>query len=337
MTHIDPHLQLHTTPNMRQNISTTKVMVDVLLALLPVTLASIWFFGISVVLLLSVTIVGAVLTEFMFNTKGNRFESLRDSSAILTGLLLGLTLPPALPLWMAFIGGVVAIGLGKVIWGGLGHNLFNPALLGRAFLLATFPIAMTTWSAPNGMENFFAIAASTIAPPFMHVDAVSMASPLGLMKFEHETTSTLALIKGNTPGSVGETSAILILLGGFYMWLRRTMDWRIPVSILGSVAIFSTIFFLFDSTRYPSPWFMLCSGGLLFGAIFMATDPVTSPITPKGIWIFGISIGVLVVLIRLFGGLPEGVLYAILLMNAATPLINRYTQPRIFGHGVKAQ
>jgi electron transport complex protein RnfD len=309
-------------------------MRDVIYALLPATGAALWYFGISAVLVLAASIIGAVLAEWVFAARAVRGQSLKDGTGILTGLLLGLTLPPGLPMWMAFLGGFASISLGKVIWGGLGHNLFNPALLGRAFLLATFPIAMTTW-VPATPESFFEIYPSNLALPFMQgqVDAMSAATPLGLLKFQQEVTPLADLAFGKIGGSLGETSGVLLLLGGIYLWLRRDLDWRIPVSILLTVMVFSACLTLFDAERFPTPLFSVFSGGLLLGAIYMATDPVTSPTTPRGTWIFGIGIGVLVILIRVFGGLPEGVMYAILLMNAATPLIDRYTQPRVFGRG----
>jgi len=335
----DPDLLLFHAPLLRQGMTTPKAMRDVLYALLPATGASLWFFGLSAILILGACIAGAVLAEWLFAERDARGESLADASGVLTGLLLGLTLPPGLPLWMCFLGGFVAIGFGKVIWGGLGHNLFNPALLGRAFLLATFPIAMTTWSPLIGDGGFFSVYQSNLALPFMQaqVDGMSSATPLGMMKFEHEVTPLANLMFGNTSGSLGETSGLLLLLGGIYLWLKRDLDWRIPVSILLSVVIFSACLGLFDAVRFPTPLFSVFSGGLLLGAIYMATDPVTSPITPRGAWIFGTGVGVLVILIRVFGGLPEGVMYAILLMNAATPLIDRYTQPRVFGRGADSQ
>jgi len=333
VTEKDPDLLLFHAPLLRQGMTTPKAMLDVLYALLPVTAASLWFFGLSAILILSSCIAGAVLAEWLFAARPNRSESLRDGSGILTGLLLGLTLPPGLPIWMAFLGGFVAISFGKVIWGGLGHNLFNPALIGRAFLLATFPIVMTTWVATTGDGGFFDIYPGNLALPFMQaqLDGMSSATPLGMLKFDHEVTPLMPLMLGNTSGSLGETSGILLLLGGIFLWLRRDLDWRIPVSILLTVVIFSALLGLFDAENFPTPLFSVFSGGLLLGAIYMATDPVTSPLTPRGAWIFGIGVGVLVILIRVFGGLPEGVMYAILLMNAATPLIDRYTQPRIFG------
>lgn len=331
MTERDPNLLLQPAPLLRAGLTTPAAMRDVWYALLPAVLAALWFFGLKAALLLAASIAGAVLTEWLFTPAERRARALGDNSAALTGLLLGLTLPPALPLWMAFIGAVVAIGLGKVVWGGLGHNLFNPALIGRAFLLATFPIAMTTWSAPAG--DFFDVPASVLALPFTSplYDAVSSATPLGLMKFQHQDTAFLHLLLGNTAGSLGETSGLLLLLGGLYLWLRRGLDWRIPLAILGTAAVFATLLYLVDPAKYPGPLFTVFSGGLLLGALFMATDPVTSPLTPAGTWVFGIGIGFLVVLIRVFGGFPEGVMYAILLMNAATPLIERVTQPRVFG------
>lgn len=335
----DPDLLLFHAPLLRQGMTTPKAMRDVIYALLPATAASLWFFGLSAVLVLGSCIAGAVLAEWVFANKADRGESLRDATGVLTGLLLGLTLPPGLPLWMAFLGGVVSISLGKIIWGGLGHNLFNPALLGRAFLLATFPIAMTTWVPATGDAGFFSVYSSNLALPFMQasVDGVTSATPLGMLKFDNEVTPLMNLVFGKTGGSLGETSGLLLLLGGVYLFLRRDLDWRIPVSILLTVIIFSFVLTLFDATRFPTPQFSIFAGGLLLGAIYMATDPVTSPVTPRGAWIFGIGVGVLVMLIRVFGGLPEGVMYAILLMNAATPLIDRYTQPRVFGRGADSK
>ena len=343
MSERDPRLLLFHAPLLRQDMTTPKVMRDVIIALLPATGAALWYFGFAAALVLVASIAGAVLAEWMFPPataagglpRDRKGRSLLDNSGLLTGLLLGLTLPPGLPLWMAFLGGYVAIALGKVIWGGIGHNLFNPALLGRAFLLATFPIAMTTWVGPASDGGFFSVYSSNLAWPFMQaqVDGMSAATPLGLLKFEQEVTPLAELAFGKIGGSLGETSGVLLILGGVYLWIRRALDWRIPVSILLTVAVFSAVLLLFDAERFPTPLFSVFSGGLLLGAIYMATDPVTSPTTPRGTWIFGIGIGVLVILIRVFGGLPEGVMYAILLMNAATPLIDRYTQPRVFGRG----
>jgi electron transport complex protein RnfD len=329
----NPKLLLHTSPYLHDAVTTPRVMFDVVLSLCPVVAAAIWFFGLSAILIILSAMAGAVLTEWMFSPGKPRGHSLKDFSGPLTGLLLALTLPPGLPLWMAFLGGVVGIGMGKLVWGGMGHNLFNPALVGRAFLQAAFPTALTTCAPQGSLLDFFTLRGNNLALPFMQggVDALSSATPLAQMKFSQLDTSLWALLFGNTSGSLGETCAGLILLSGLWLACRRTFDWRIPVSIFVSVALVSTVIYFTLPGKFPSPFFMLFSGGLAFGAIFMATDPVSSPLTPLGSWIFGFGIGALVVLIRLFGGLPEGVMYSILLMNAATPLIERKAQPRVLG------
>ncbi len=252
---------------------------------------------------------------------------------MITGLLLGLTLPPGFALWMAFVGGVFAIGIGKLIFGGLGQNIFNPALVGRALLQAAFPVAITSWP-PDKPAGFWELASGQMSLPLMMstsgVDGLSGATPLGLLKFEGVTTPLPDLFLGGIGGSSGETSALLITLCGLYLALRNFLNWRIPVSIFVSVAALSGFVHLLDSSA-PSPLFMLFGGGLMLGAWFMATDMVTSPVTNPGCWIFGAGIGALVVVIRLWGGLAEGVMYAILLMNALVPYINQWTEPRVFG------
>ncbi len=276
----DPRLLLQAAPLLKQQMTTRRAMLDVLLALMPATLAALWFFGLSALLVLGACIAGCIVTEWFFTPAETRREHVLDGSGLLTGLLLGLTLPPSLPLWMAFIGGAVSIGLGKLIWGGLGQNLFNPALVGRAFLGATFPNAMTTWTPAGGPGDFFQVHASNLAMPFMHVeyDGVTSATPLGLMKFEQQDTALSNLLIGNISGSIGETSGLLLLLGGLYMLWRRVIDWRIPASILLSVAVFSGLLFMFDTERFPDPLFSLAAGSLLIGAFYMATDPVSSPL-----------------------------------------------------------
>ncbi len=333
----DPRLLVQPPPFLKQALTTDRAMWDVLYALIPPSLAGLWFFGLGAGLVLLASIGGALASEWLFSPAEGRLGRLRDGSALLTGLLLGLSLPPALPLWMAFLGGLVGVGLGKIVWGGLGHNLFNPALVGRAFLASAFPTAMTTWS-PPGAGGLLRVAPSTLAPPFMSpsYDGLTSATPLGLMKFEQTSTPLLDLVLGQTSGCIGETSGLLLLLGGLYLGLRRDLDWRVPVAVGLAVLGGSSLLFALAPGHYPDPLFSLFSGGLLLGAIYMATDPVTSPLTPRGAWIFGVGIGALVVLIRNFGGFPEGVMYAVLLMNAATPLIDRYTQPRTFGRGGKA-
>jgi electron transport complex protein RnfD len=327
-----PDLVLSTAPFLRAASTTPRIMREVLTAALLVLLAACWNFGISALLVVAAATAGAASSEWLF-TRAEAPSPLRDYSALTTGVLLGLTLPPAIPLWMAFLGGVVGLGLGKLIWGGLGQNIFNPALVGRAFLQAAFPTAITTWAQPAASGGRLALPGSLFATPLMtaEADGMSAATPLGLAKFEHQLTDVGSLFVGNTAGSLGETSALLLLLCGLWLGARRIFDWRLPLSTLVSVAVLSGVLHWLLPESAPPPSFMLLSGGLLFGAVFMVTDPVTTPTTVRGAWIFGAGTGALVVLIRLFGGLPEGVMYAILLMNALTPHINRHTQRRPFG------
>jgi len=324
-----PQLRISTAPFLTSGATTPRVMFDVALALVPVVGAAIYYFGLTAILLLVATTAGAVLTEWVFGERRG-LGSLADGSALLTGVLLGLTLPPSLPLWMGFLGGSIGIGLGKLVWGGLGQNLFNPALVGRAFLQAAFPTSLTTWIAPGG--GFAELAPTTLAPPLLRaeVDVVTSATPLALAKFEGTITDAMPLLVGDVGGSLGETAGLIILASGAFLLWRRAFDWRLPAATLLSVAVFSGLLWAVGLTP-THPLFMLLSGGLLFGTVFMVTDPVTTPLTPRGAWIFGIGVGALVVLIRLYGGLPEGVMYAILLMNSVTPLIDRWNQPRQFG------
>jgi electron transport complex protein RnfD len=239
-------------------------------------------------------------------------------------------------MWMAFSGGAFAIGFGKLLFGGLGQNPFNPALLGRAFLQAAFPTALTTW--PDLSGPWWALRGDNLALPLMSPDptaAVTGATPLGLMKFEGVDSELVRLIIGSTSGSLGETAAIVILLCGGWLALKKYLEWRIPAAVFVAAAVLSQVIHTFDPSK-PGALFTLFSGGLVLGAVYMATDMVTSPTTKKGAWVYGAGIGVLVVLIRFYGGLPEGVMYAILILNALTPFITRATQPRLFGTGKEA-
>ena len=326
-------LNISTSPHIVKGISTDNIMQNVVWALLPVSFFAVYSFGMSALLLIVTTTLACVLTEHFFCRISKKESTVSDWSAVITGLLLGLTLPPTFPLWMGFCGGVIAIGLGKVIFGGLGYNVFNPALVGRAVLQAAFPVAITTWY-PAFLPNRFAhISSSTLAAPFMEptVDAVSGATPLAAFKFEQLSTETSDLALGIISGSTGETCALLIVLGGIYLVIRNMMNWRIPVAVLGSAFLLSGILFLIDPQVYPSPVFMLFSGGLMLGAVFMATDMVASPITPAGVWIYGSFIGILTIVIRIWGGLPEGVMYSILLANAISPHIDNLIRNRVYG------
>jgi electron transport complex protein RnfD len=325
-------ITVSTSPFLHSTDTTPRIMWEVFFSLMPMVLAAGWYFGVGAIAVILSSMAGCMMTEYVFDNDVKKGNSLKDGSAAITGILLAMCLPPGFPLWMAFLGGVVAVGMGKAIWGGMGQNVFNPALLGRAFLQAAFPTAITTWTAPG--VSFFSFSGTNLALPFFqgeNIDGVTTATPLAQMKFEHLPTSYADLLLGSTGGSLGETFALLFILAGIYLLWRRIINWRIPVSLLGTVAVFSGVVWWLYPDQYPDPVFMLLSGGLLLGTVYMATDLVTSPITPKGLWFYGIGIGILVVLIRLWGGLPEGVMYAILLMNAATPLLNRYTKIKPYG------
>lgn len=307
------HFDLTTSPHLHSQWSTPKVMWLVSAALLPSIIAALTFFGWAQIFILITAVLFAVGAEAGVQALRKKKVTLFDGSAALTGLLLGLTLPPNFSISATAIGSIVAIGLGKQIFGGLGYNIFNPALVGRAFLQAAFPVQITTWIKPN-----FA------------VDSVTSATPLAALKFDKIFTSTPAMIFGNVGGSLGETSAIAVLTGGIFLIAVGIANWRIPLSMILGIALFGGIFWLINPHN-PTPLFHIFAGSFLFGAMFMATDWVTSPVTNKGMWIFGFGISLVLVVIRIFGGLPEGVMYSILFMNGFVPLINRYTKPTIFG------
>ena len=315
-------LILSSSPHAHAKNSVHSMMRDVILALLPAAGCAVWFFGLRAVWLIATCIAASVVTEAVCRLAMKRENSIGDLSATLTGLLLALNLPPDLPLWMAAVGGVFAIAVAKQAFGGLGYNPFNPALAARAFMLISFTGAMTTWAFPRGYE---AVEAATSATPA--VDAVTCATPLALIK--KGDVAQLDVLKnllfGNAGGCIGETCAIALLIGAAYLLIRRVITWHIPVSFLATVFIFA-----FFKGGVP-PVFHVLSGGAILGACFMATDYVTSPITAKGKIVFGVGCGLLTMCIRSGGGYPEGVSFAILIMNAVTPLINRYTQPKPFG------
>lgn len=305
-------LAVSNPPHLTSKITTPFLMKQVIIALLPATAASIYFFGIRAVILILNCLLSAIASERIIFALRRKPSAINDFSAAVTGLLLALILPPSLPWYAASLGSIVAIGIGKHIFGGLGANIFNPALIGRAFLMAAYPKMLTNFIKPNS------------------VDAISSATPLVLRKFNQVITPDSALFLGKISGSLGETSAICLIVGGAYLLIRKVAGWRIPLSLLFTTATISAIFFI-ASPGWGSVSFHLFSGGLLLGAFFMATDPVTTPVTKKGRYIFGVGCGLLIMIIRYFSGLPEGVMYSILFMNALTPLINRYTKPRRFG------
>lgn len=334
---------LRTSPHLRFSPSVDVIMRNVVYAMLPVCAYAIFQFGISVLALLLVTTGTALLTEHVICRLSGKGSTTRDWSVTITGILLALTLPPGFPLWMAAVAAIFGVGVGKMFFGGLGYNVMNPALIGRAFAQASFTVPITTWVPAMAPGRFWEFIPSTLTAPFCQpvpitewlakvaVDGFSGATPLALMKFEHHLTDVTDMFVGTIAGSTGETSALFIILGGIYLIARRMMNWQITASILLSAAVLSGALHLWQPEIYPGPLFTLFSGGMMLGAVFMATDMVASPVTPKGIWLYGILIGTVTVVIRFWGGLNEGVMYAILLGNAFSPLISSFTQPKKYG------
>ena len=332
-----PLLNISTSPHIRYKESVPSIMLSVVVALVPALAASVWFFGIKALYLNIVCIVSCMLTELIIvKLMLKRPSSLGDFSALVTGLLVAFNLPPDLPLWMAALGSVFAIGVGKMAFGGLGNNFINPALAGRAFLMACYPAAMTTFSETrlgslNGLSQ--------------KIDAIARATPLAAFKDSIQSGDFQALnfqyalkniFIGNIGGCIGETSVIALLIGAAFLLYRRIIGFSVPIPYIGTVFILSWIFNgittdILSTDALIIPTYHIFAGGLMLGAFFMATDMVTCPITTKGRAIFGIGCGVLTFLIRKFGGYPEGVSYSILIMNLFTPLIDRYIRPKMYG------
>lgn len=322
------------SPHIHGGDSISRNMYNVLIALIPAFAFSIYQFGWQSIIVTALSVAMCCLTEWFITTVMLRRKCyLGDGSAILTGVLLAFNLPSTLPWWIILIGAFIAIGVGKMAFGGLGNNIFNPALVGRVFLLISFPAQMTTWPVAQHLAN--AMAAT---------DATTMATPLSIMKGVikgapgvslNQLPDAFSLFLGLNPGSMGEISAVALLIGLFYLLATRTITWHIPVAILATVGVFSGILWCANPEMYVSPLVHLCSGGVMLGAIFMATDYVSSPMSKGGQIVYGILIGVLTMVIRTWGAYPEGMSFAILIMNAFTPLINVYMKPKLFGDKVK--
>lgn len=318
---VSPSPHVHTTD------SVNKIMYRVVLALLPALIWSVVVFGIDALRVTLIAVIASVGFEYLIQRFIMKVKpSVTDGSALITGLLLAFNVPSNLPWWIIIIGALVAIGIGKMSFGGLGTNIFNPALVGRVFLLISFPVQMTSFPTPKMND----------------IDAVTSATPLGLLKeglmngkplsdLMGQLPTASDLLLGNMSGSLGEISALMLIIGGLYMLVRKVITWHTPVSVLGSMFIMAGIFWLINPETYIEPTYHLLTGGAMLGAIFMATDMVSSPMTGKGQIIYGIGIGVITMSIRLFGAYPEGISFAILIMNAFTPLINNTVKPKRFG------
>ncbi|HGJ64734.1 TPA: RnfABCDGE type electron transport complex subunit D [bacterium] len=325
----DGLLTISTSPHIKDKESIPKIMWTVVISLLPAVFAGTYVFGFRVLLIILIGVISAVGTEALIQYIFHREITVYDGSAVVTGMLLAMVIPPGVPLWMSALGSFFAIALAKAPFGGLGYNIFNPALIGRAILLASFPVVMTTWQFPMSMQTAISISSATNMP----VDSITGATTLGLIK-RGSIDNLLPiwnLFIGKSGGSIGETSDLALLIGATILLLKRYITWHIPISFIGTVAIIFGLTELFGDKNFIMIPIQLFSGGLTMGAFFMATDMVTSPITKKGGLIFGIGAGIITCVIRILGGYPEGVCYSILLMNAFTPLIDRYIKPKRFG------
>ena len=311
-------------------------MMDVLIALAPSLLVSIYFFGLSAIELVLVGAVTCVGVEYIIQKYLLKTEvTISDLSAAVTGVLLALNLPPSAPWWLMLVGSIVAIGVAKMTFGGLGQNIFNPALVGRVFLLISFPAMMTDWSIPSSWFRAGVDAATGATPLAMVKEGLAQGLTVEQILAANPDMSYFQMLFVKMGGSVGEVSALALLLGLVYLLVRRVIRPHIPVTIFLTIAVFSGIFWLIDPSQYMDPLFNLLTGGVLIGSIFMATDYVTSPMTARGMVIYGIGIGIITMLIRMFGSYPEGISFAILIMNATVPLINKYIKPARFAKEVK--
>ena len=300
------------TPHVRSKESIQSIMRDVIIALVPATAAGIYYFGLRALILIVAAIISAVFFEWLYEKITKKPVTINDLSAVVTGLLLAMNLPASAPVWVAIVGSAFAIIFAKQLFGGLGQNFINPALAGRAFLLASYPTEMTTWVVPNGLA----------------ADAATYATPLAQLKNGTLDASLGQLVLGQVGGTIGETCAIALIIGGIYLLYKHVISWKIPVIYIATVFI---LFAVIGRHGMRMPLQEIFAGGVMLGGIFMATDYASSPVTPKGQVIFAVGAGLLTYLIRTFGGYPEGVSYSILIMNCCVPLIERFTEPTIFG------
>ena len=327
-------LNIAPSPHAHGKESTRKLMTDVVIALIPAFIVSVFYFGIGAVIVTATSVISCLLFEYLIQ----RFVlkkpvSITDGSALVTGILLAFNLPSNIPVLIIVIGSFVSIAIAKMTFGGLGNNPFNPALVGRVFMLISFPVQMTTWPVPKGLGTGY-------------LDAVTGATPLAILKGGLAGGQSLSEIMGQLPspaqmflgdigGSMGEVAAAALLIGFVWLLLRKVITWHIPVAVVGSIAVFTGILWLVNPEKNADPMFHILAGGVLLGAIYMATDYVTSPMVPKAMLIYGFGIGIITVVIRVYGAYPEGVSFAILIMNAFVPLMNAYIKPRRFGEEVK--
>lgn len=320
-------IRVSCAPHISGRFSTRSVMIDVIIGLAPAMAAAGYYFRMHAPILIAACVISCVVTEWLCNLIRKKPNSLGDFSAVVTGIILALSLPPSLPIWTAVVGSVFSIAIGKMVFGGLGANIFNPAMVGRAFLTASFGVLMTSWTVPATIDPAMpAIAQENI------LNARTQATPLAWSKLAiknklgadiYSEKQFMSTFTGEVGGCLGETSVIAILIGGLYLLIKRTISFHIPLAVLAAAFVFAGIAYLIDSFVYVQPFFHLTSGGLLLCAFFIATDPVTAPLTRRGMWLYGVGVGTIAMLIRILGKYPEGVMFSVLLMNAVTPLIDR--------------
>lgn len=320
-------LTVSPSPHVHADDYARKIMYRVIFALVPVLVWSVFVFGIDALRVTLIAVAASMAFEYMIQRFVIKTEStFMDGSAMLTGLLLAFNVPSNLPWWIIIIGALVAIGIGKLSFGGLGNNIFNPALVGRVFMLISFPAQMTMWPT----NNQSGIDAVTSATPLAFIKE-SLKNGKSISEIVPDLPTSFDMLLGNIGGSLGEVSAILLILGGLYMLLRKVITWHTPIAVLGSMFVFAGILWMINPEAFINPVFHLLTGGAMLGAIYMATDMVTSPMTGKGQLFYGIGIGVITISIRTWGSYPEGISFAILLMNAVVPIINTYVKPKLFG------
>lgn len=330
-------LTISGSPHVHADMSVKKIMYAVVYAMVPALLVSIYFFGLGALKVVLVSVLACYFFEWAIQKyliKGPL--TIDDGSALVTGILLAFNVPSNLPVWIIIIGAFVSIGVGKMSFGGLGKNPFNPALVGRVFLLISFPVQMTTWPIPKPLFGVTPLTDAITGPTTLGIVKEGLRAGMSVQEVMAQMPDYARELIGFQPGSLGEVSAAALLLGAIFMYFRKVITWHTPVAYLGSVVIFSGIFWLIDPTQYLDPVFHLITGGMMLGIFYMATDMSSSPVSPRGWLIFGAGCGILTMVIRMWGAYPEGVSFAILIMNAFVPLINRAVKPKRFGEKVKA-
>jgi Na+-translocating ferredoxin:NAD+ oxidoreductase subunit D len=327
-------LNVSPSPHVHGKESTQKLMLTVFVALIPAFITSVFYFGIGALIVTATSVASCLLFEYLIQKYVLKKPlSITDGSALVTGILLAFNLPSNIPVFIIIVGSFISIAVAKMTFGGLGNNPFNPALVGRVFMLISFPVQMTSWPLPKGLATGYTDAVTGATPLAIIKEGLKNGEPLSALMNQIPTPAQMFL--GNMGGSMGEIAAVALLIGFIYLLVKKVITWHIPVSVIGSMAIFTAILWLVNPEKNANPMFHLLAGGVLLGAIFMATDYVTSPMVPKAMLIYGFGIGVITVIIRVYGAYPEGVSFAILIMNAFVPLMNTYIKPKRFGEEVK--